>query len=409
MIDWWFGPSYLLGQVNFGIDAASVLGILLAAGGGGFYALRSMRPELSREQDIVIAAISLLCGLILIFKGWELNQIHEFNQFLLTGVAVFLAYDNIRMRAATVEQAKRRTPTVDRKRRTSRVYRAELDEIEPYKDYRDYYDDEVPRPERRRLKGTTVARPSRERDYDDRDDDYGDRETERRSRRGEERRWEERDEDYGDRRRPERDYERGRDAWDDADDDIDYDDTRGYSRYGREDRREAQEEVRDRGREDNYRDSYREERPRSDRAESRRDDWQDSRRGWRDESEERPQRSARDWRDGDRSVVEEARSERREDRRTDARIDARDSDWDEPDSQERSSVESVEERPNSDVSDWRGGDPNREERPPIPNVARRRSRPSEARPSADGDSRRVTTTAGNTAADYADYEPLDDD
>lgn len=411
MVDWWFGPSYLLGQVNFGIDAASVLGILLAAGGGGFYALRSLRPELSREQDIVIAAISLLSGLILIFKGWELNQIHEFNQFLLTGVAVFLAYDNIRMRAATVEQAKRRTPTVDRKRRTSRVYRAELDEIEPYKDYRDYYDDEVPSPERRRLKGTTVARPSRERAYDDRDDydeDYGDREVERRSRRGDEQRWEERDEDDSD-RRPGGGYDRRRDAWDDADDDIDYDNTRGSGRYSREGR----EEVRDR--EEDYRDRYQEERPRRDRTEARREDWQDSRRGWQDELEERPQRNARDWRDEDRSGVKEPRgdrrNDRREDNRMDVRVDARDNDdWDEPSDRERPSVE---ERPNmrDSARDWRGEDPNREERPPIPNVARRRSRPSEARPPEPSDSRRSTTPTPTTSttADYADYEPLDDD
>ncbi len=167
-MSWWFeslsSSGYVLGQVNFGVDAAAILGILLASGGGGFFALRSLRPELSREQDIVIAAIALLCGLILIFKGWELNQIHEFNQFLLTGVAVALAVETIRLRAATVEQAKRRAPTVDRKRRTSRVYRAELDEIEPY----DYEEEEAaPRVNRRRLKGTAAARPSRDEYFDD--------------------------------------------------------------------------------------------------------------------------------------------------------------------------------------------------------------------------------------------------
>ena len=396
MIGWWFGPSYLLGQVNFGIDAAAILGILLAAGGGGFFALRSLRPELSREQDIVIAAISLLCGLILIFKGWELNQIHEFNQFLLTGIAVFLAYDNIRMRSATVEQAKRRTPTVDRKRRTSRVYRAELDEIEPYKDYKDYYDDEEPRPERRRLKGTAVARPNRDGEYDrDYYDDYGERDTERRSRSSDRRRddRDDRDDDYGE-SRPPRGYDRRRDVWDD----IDYDDDkRGYDRYDREAREYDRDEDRDR---DRGRDEdYQERRPRRSRPEGRREeDWPDSRRGWRDEPEVGPERGAGNWQDGDRPA-EEIRVSRREDsREEDRREEVGNEDWD-----------NAEERPASKVGDWRGENPGREERPPIPRMSRRR------RPSEDDEReprRRATTTASassSTTADYTTYEPLDDD
>lgn len=388
MIGWWFGPSYLLGQVNFGIDAAAILGILLAAGGGGFFALRSLRPELSREQDIVIASISLLCGLILIFKGWELNQIHEFNQFLLTGIAVFLAYDNIRMRAATVEQAKRRTPTVDRKRRTSRVYRAELDEIEPYYEGDKYYDD-MPRPERRRLKGTAVARPSRDADYErEYVDDYGDRDRDRRSRG-------DRDTEYSDDRRSEGSYDRRRDAWDDESD-IDYDDTRGYDRYAR-DERETEGYDRE--------ESYRDERSRGARRspEGGRGDWQDE----RDDLRARPAADLEDrgWRDDDRPLREDPRrsygkrgmESERDDRR--ARGDRQDDRWDEPADEPR-----TRRAPDttSDVRDWRDPEtPEREARPPIPNVARRRPRsaPEDASP----------RPSSSSTADYADYEPLDDD
>ena len=359
MIGWWLGPSYLLGQVNFGIDAAAILGILLAAGGGGFFALRSLRPELSREQDIVIAAISLLCGLILIFKGWELNQIHEFNQFLLTGVAVALAVETIRLRAATVEQAKRRTPTVDRKRRTSRVYRAELDEIEPY-----YYEDEMPREDRRRLKGTAVARPSRDEYFDDGDEyfddnNFGDNDEpedyRERSERlverppGRPRRRTRPDATRASTRRPDsqRQYSQDRfDAWGDDGDYSERDDRPDDYRVGDRDRN----------------------RPRSPRD------------PYRDEPEIDFGREDGDWRESPRRG-----------RQTGPARDTREDRW------ER------EERP---ASRDRGMPSQQEERPPIPPVARpsRRSRPSEA---ADG----VQPPAADRppTAPYASYEPLEDD
>lgn len=362
MVGWWFGPGYLLGQVNFGVDAAAILGILLAAGGGGFFALRSLRPELSREQDIVIAAISLLCGLILIFKGWELNQIHEFNQFLLTGVAVALAVETIRLRAATVEQAKRRTPTVDRKRRTSRVYRAELDEIEPY----GYEEEEVPRENRRRLKGTAVARPNRGDYFEDSDDyeedeDYRERSPREerpmeRSQRQPRRPLTRTDSVRGDYRRPvsrRQDTDR-RDAWDD---DAGDDDTRGRYRDDRDDSR------RDRYRDDR---DFERERPRPRRE------------SYREDPEIDFGREERDWR--------EPPTDRRED-------DARDRDsWQERD------------RP---ASRDREVPPPQEERPPIPRVARQ---PKRSRPAETADDSPATPPANrSTGAAYTSYEPLDED
>mgnify|MGYP006280717315 FL=1 len=142
-------------MVNFGLNSASILGIFLAIAGASLYFMRSFRPELSRDQDIFFAAVGLLCGFILLFQGWRLDPILQFGQFLLTGVAVAFGVETIRLRSATTEQAKRSAPTVDRDRRTSRVYRAEIDDMEPY-----FEEEEEPPESRRRLRGTASERSS---------------------------------------------------------------------------------------------------------------------------------------------------------------------------------------------------------------------------------------------------------
>jgi len=145
---------WVLGQFNFLGGSAALLGMFLLVAGALLFALRSFRPELSRDQDIVVAAIALLCGCILLFQGWRLDPILQFGQFLLAGVATWFAAETIRLRQATNEQARRSAPPVDRERRSSRVYRAEIDEIEPF--------DEPRPPMKRQLRGTDDYR--RERD-----------------------------------------------------------------------------------------------------------------------------------------------------------------------------------------------------------------------------------------------------
>lgn len=145
-------------MVNFGLNSASILGIALAAAGASLYFLRTVRPELSRDHDIFFAAVGLLCGFILLFQGWRLDPILQFGQFLLSGSAVFFAIESIRLRGLATDQARRNTPIVDDDRPVSRVYRAELDQIEPYQT-EDRYE--------RRLRGYAEPRPSRSRGYED--------------------------------------------------------------------------------------------------------------------------------------------------------------------------------------------------------------------------------------------------
>ena len=127
-------------MVNFGLNTASFLGIILAVAGAGLYFLRSVRPELSRDQDIAFTAIGIICGFILIFQGWRLDPILQFGQLLLSGSTIFFAYENIRLRGITTEQAKEKSQIVD-ERPVSRRYKAEIED-------RDYLD-EKPRNSRR--------------------------------------------------------------------------------------------------------------------------------------------------------------------------------------------------------------------------------------------------------------------
>jgi Ycf66 protein N-terminus len=162
-------------MVNLGGGPAFILGLFLAIAGAGLFFLRSVRPELARDYDIFFAAVGLLCGIILIFNGWRLDPILQFSQFLLTGTAVFFAFESVRMRGAATEQARRSTATVDRDRPVSRsrVYtEAELDKIDPYDNVYEGaepnynsprlrgYDDPAPRTNRRptsRNRPTPVA------------------------------------------------------------------------------------------------------------------------------------------------------------------------------------------------------------------------------------------------------------
>jgi hypothetical protein len=141
-------------MVNFGLNSAAILGIFLAVAGAGLYFLRSIRPELARDQDIFFAAVGVLCGGILLTQGWRLDPILQFGQFLLTGSTIFFAYEAIRLRGIATEQAKRSTPIVDEDRPVSRTYykqEAELDDLEPLEE----------RYIRRRLQGAEDPRSGR--------------------------------------------------------------------------------------------------------------------------------------------------------------------------------------------------------------------------------------------------------
>ena len=94
-------------MVNASLNWASIVGIVLAVGGALLYFMRSFKPALARDYDVFFAAIGLLCGGILFFQGWRLDPILQFGQFLLAGTTVFFAYESVRLRGISAEQARR--------------------------------------------------------------------------------------------------------------------------------------------------------------------------------------------------------------------------------------------------------------------------------------------------------------
>ncbi|WP_373529245.1 Ycf66 family protein [Nostoc sp.] len=159
MINFGLNSASFLAQVNFGANSASILGIFLAVAGAALYFLRTVRPELSRDQDIFFAAVGLLCGFILVFQGWRLDPILQFGQLLLVGTTVFFAVESIRLRSIATQQAKRNTPIVDEDEdrevsknysyNNRRKYQAEMDaDLDPLP-----YEEEE-RPVRPRIRGS---------------------------------------------------------------------------------------------------------------------------------------------------------------------------------------------------------------------------------------------------------------
>ena len=171
MINFGLNSASFLAQVNFGANSASILGIFLAVAGAALYFLRTVRPELSRDQDIFFAAVGLLCGFILVFQGWRLDPILQFGQLLLVGTTVFFAVESIRLRSIATQQAKRNTPIVDEDRPVSdrysyndrRKYQAEMDaDLEPLP-----YEDEDERPVRARIRGSRDEISTRDNYYEE--------------------------------------------------------------------------------------------------------------------------------------------------------------------------------------------------------------------------------------------------
>jgi hypothetical protein len=173
MINFGLNSAGILAQVNFGANSASILGIFLAVAGAALYFLRTVRPELSRDQDIFFAAVGLLCGFILVFQGWRLDPILQFGQLLLVGSTVFFAVESIRLRSIATQQAKRNTPIVDDEREVSRRYsysdrrnyQAEMDaDLEPLPYYEEEEEEIPPRP---RIRGSRDERSSRDNYYEE--------------------------------------------------------------------------------------------------------------------------------------------------------------------------------------------------------------------------------------------------
>lgn len=94
-------------QVNFGLNIASLLGILYVIFGIAYmifmvFLLFRRVNRLSGGafiiyllQALLIPSVMLLTGFILIFQGWRLDPILQFSQVLLTVLIVYFSVKDI--------------------------------------------------------------------------------------------------------------------------------------------------------------------------------------------------------------------------------------------------------------------------------------------------------------------------
>nr|YP_010932451.1 hypothetical chloroplast RF66 [Interfilum massjukiae]WKT06096.1 hypothetical chloroplast RF66 [Interfilum massjukiae] len=85
-------------MINLEFNASTLLGVCLVATSIGLYAVRKIRPELSRDSDVVFSTLGIAAGSILTFQGWRLDPILLFSQTCSIGVALFFVWESIRLR-----------------------------------------------------------------------------------------------------------------------------------------------------------------------------------------------------------------------------------------------------------------------------------------------------------------------
>jgi Ycf66 protein N-terminus len=85
-------------MINFSFTPNILLGILVIIGVLILYFLRNVRTEVSRDEDIFFATITLLYSSILMIHGWRLDPILLFSQVLIILTALLTGWENIRLR-----------------------------------------------------------------------------------------------------------------------------------------------------------------------------------------------------------------------------------------------------------------------------------------------------------------------
>eukprot|EP00775_Hariotina_reticulata_P005181 gene5181-5419_t len=89
------------------VDFASpslVLGIALIGCGVALLQVRNMQREVSRDADIVVAAMISIVGSTLIFQGWRLDPLLLLCQALTTSVAFWYGLETFKLRSQVIEE-----------------------------------------------------------------------------------------------------------------------------------------------------------------------------------------------------------------------------------------------------------------------------------------------------------------
>lgn len=85
-------------MINFSFGPNIFLSMMLAFGVLLLYGLRTVKPEVSRDEDIFFVTIGLFyCGIIMV-HGWRLDPILLFSQALIITSLLLAGWENIRLR-----------------------------------------------------------------------------------------------------------------------------------------------------------------------------------------------------------------------------------------------------------------------------------------------------------------------
>jgi len=93
-------------MINFSFSPNIFLGIIVSFGVLTLYFIRTVKPEVARDEDIFFATIGLLYSCILIIHGWRLDPILLFSQILIVVTVLVAGWENIRLRGLTISISK---------------------------------------------------------------------------------------------------------------------------------------------------------------------------------------------------------------------------------------------------------------------------------------------------------------
>lgn len=85
-------------MVNFGLNFASILGIIIMIAGVCLWLFPSVNSGKRKTSDTILSAIAFISGAILLFQGWRLDPILKFGQLLITIITIFYTVESIILR-----------------------------------------------------------------------------------------------------------------------------------------------------------------------------------------------------------------------------------------------------------------------------------------------------------------------
>nr|WDB00657.1 hypothetical protein Ycf66 [Cavernulicola chilensis] len=85
-------------MINLGTGPSIIIGFIVSLTSISLYITRIIKPDISKDQDILFMTIGLIYSSILIIHGWRLDPILIFSQILLVSTTIFFGYENLTLR-----------------------------------------------------------------------------------------------------------------------------------------------------------------------------------------------------------------------------------------------------------------------------------------------------------------------